>query len=515
MAIFNPLRIFKSNKSNDDYTYVNYEDYSKDNQVKKSFRNTKSAIKSSVDSLEIGSESDSHRGELATRDDIIRRKSILKQYSGSILVQAIIRNRINQVSKYTVPARQSLDNIGYEITPKNNQDKKLSKKELNRCIELENIIYQTGKVYKPWRDTFPQFVTKLIFDHYTYDQINIERSFEQARSNILNHFNIVDAGTVLINKYPDSADKPREFVQWIDGKPLNYYSEKELTFITYWSQTDIHSKGYGFSPVEASMTHIANHINTEQFNSRFFSQGGMVRGLLVINADGDDQDSAAALESIRRSWMPLQGLNGAWKIPMITAQDAKFVNMTQNSKDMEFTEWLNYLIKMICADFNTQTEEINVPNKGGATGSNAGSTLNEGNTVKNKLQQSKNNGLIPLLKFIERIVNDQILRYYDSDYKFRFILGDPADDSSFIENIQAKQKAGMTLNEGRDLMHLPPLKDGDTPGDATAYVQLKTIEAKMNASQNVAMQHKNDYKPDSNLTSSNIDSTDNSNNDDK
>lgn len=480
LAIFNPFS-FNKRKRKNDYTYVNYDDYS----IQKSFRNAKSYTRSAVDNLDVGSQTTTAGGDIVTKDDILRKKRLLKEYARNIIVQAIIRTRINQVRKLAYPAYLSPEHIGYEVVPKNKIGQKLTNKEIKRGHELENIIYQTGKDYKAWRDTFPDFLAKILYDHFVYDQVNVERVYEQARSVSLNHFNAVDAGTILINKYPNSADKPRQFVQWVDGKPVNYYTEKELTFSTAWKQTDIHMKGYGFSPVDASLSHIGHLINTEQFNARFFSQGGMVRGLLVINAEGTQQDSAAALESIRRSWMPLQGLNGAWKIPMITATDAKFVNMTQNSKDMEFSEWLNYLIKVICADFNIQTEEINIMNKGGATGRNVGSTLNEGNSVKSKMQQSKDTGFNPLLKFIEQFINDQILRYLDSDYYFRFDLGNAVDEKQRAETVQAKEDAGFTLNEGRKLLGAAPLTGkyaafGELPGGPKVVVQLAQILAKTN-----------------------------------
>lgn len=493
MAIFNS-NLFKR-KPKDDYSYVSYNDY----EIQKSFRNSKAYTRSAVDNLDIGSQSSANNNDFITKEDILRKKHLLKEYSKSIIIQAIIRVRTNQVKKLATPASWSPEHIGYEIFPKDKLGQKITAKEEKRCKELENILYQTGKDYKAWRDTFPSFITKLINDHYTYDQINIERVFEQNRSVKLNHFNITDAGTILIDKYPESIDKPRQFVQWVDGKPVNYFNEKEMTFITYWGQSDIHRKGYGFSPVESSLEHIGFHINTEQFNSRFFSQGGMVRGLLVINADGTQQDSAAALESIRRSWMPLQGLNGAWKIPMITAQDAKFVNMTQNSKDMEFSEWLNYIIKVICADFNIQTEEINIMNKGGATGRNVGSTLNEGNSVKSKMQQSKDTGLEPLLRFIEQVINDQILRYLDNGYRFRFDTGDSQDEKQVLDNIQTKENNGMTINEGRKEMSLPKLsgafaKFGDLPGTPSTVVQLLNVMAKSDPEYQKVLQHSNDYK---------------------
>ena len=61
----------------------------------------------------------------------------------------------------------------------------------------------------------------------------------------------------------------------INRKEAAHFTNKELTFITYWSQNMNKNCGYGFSPVEAAIPQITYHINVEQFNARFFSQGGM------------------------------------------------------------------------------------------------------------------------------------------------------------------------------------------------------------------------------------------------
>lgn len=136
--------------------------------------------------------------------------------------------------------------------------------------------------------------------------------------------------------------------------------------------------------------------------------------------------SSQQLDSIRRSWQPLNGLNGAWKIPMVTGiKDAKFVNMQQSSGDYEFSGWLSYLINMVSSVFQVDPSEINFPNKsGGSMSRSGGSTLNEGNSLKTKVDMSRDKGLKPVLDFIERIVNDYLLPYVkkSDDYHFVFTL---------------------------------------------------------------------------------------------
>lgn len=431
------------------------------------------------------------------KSQAIRKKKMLYAYSKNVITQAIIRTRNSQILKYAQPARKTSDGVGYRIRPVENDGKKLTAKQSKKIKEIEDFVYNTGNKYYEYRDNFPTFLTKLLYDLYTYDQINIERLFESDTKGDpgyykLNHFNMTDGGTILIDKYPRSVDSPRQFAQVIDDKIVHKFNERSLTFETYWGNSNIHEFGYGYSPVEASMYHLSYFNDTEQFNARFFKQGGTTRGLLVIDS-GDNQYSQVALDSLRRTWTSMKGINGAWKIPVMTAADAKFVNMTQSSKDMEFSEWLTYLINIESAIFQINPEEINFPNRGGATGRNSGATFESKNSTKDRNNASKDKGLTPILRFIERIINDKILRYVDEDYRFEFSLGDDGAELKQAELIKAQEDAGMELNEGRQKMGLER-KDGyDIPGNATNWVQYQAIQSKGDSDSQQQLQQSRDY----------------------
>lgn len=453
-----------------------------DNDVSKSFRPGKADQRVDNAYIEIGAgNSDENSGQRSkiNREYFLRKKERLRGYSTDLLVQAIIRTRTNQILQYAIPARLSSDGNGFQIVKKGKKVGEMSAKETKRAHELEEVIYHTGKQYKDWRDDFPSFLSKIIYDFYVYDQVNIERVFESPKSRQLNHFNHVDAGTILIDKYPRSADRPRTYVQMINRKERAHFTNRELVFATYWNQSNVVSGGYGFSPVEAAIPQITYHINVEQFNARFFSQGGMTRGLLLIDPGDGGTTSHASLDSLRRNLMPGQGINGSWKIPIIQAHDAKYVNMTQSSKDMEFVNFLNYLNNIICADFNMDPVEVNFPNRGGANGKGQGTTLNEGNTTKTKMNASQHKGLMPVLKFIERLMTDKILNYIDSDYQFVFTPSQDGEVQRIAQEIQAQEKAGMTINEGRAKLGLPKIDNGDIPGNADNLIQYLSIQSKL------------------------------------
>lgn len=490
---------FGSSNKKHDNDYFSLDDL---NRVNKSFHTGQATQRIDNEYIQIGSTrttNNNERIDKIDREAYLRKKAQLRDYANKdSLVQAIIRTRTNQILQYAVPSRLSSDGNGYQVVVKGKRRSEMNKHEKNVAKELEDFIYHTGKDDLDWRDNFPSFLSKIIYDYYVYDQINIERVFESKSSNTLNHFNHVDAGTILIDKYPTSIDRQKTYVQMLNRKEVAHFNSKELTFLTYWNHSTNELNGYGFSPVESSIDMINYHTNVEQFNARFFTQGGMTRGILLIDPGDGGVASRASLDTLRRNLMPGSGINGSWKIPIIQASDAKFVNLTQSSKDMEFVSFLNYLNNIICANFNIQPDEVNFPNKNGATGSKSGSTLNEGNTTKIKMDASRQNGIVPVMKYIERIISDRILRYVDNRYEFIFTPANENADKVMAEKILAQEKSGMTLNEGRAKMGLPPLPYGDIPGNSDNFIQYISVQSKMDVESNVSQQTSTSYKPGKN-----------------
>lgn len=465
-------------------------------QLVKSLPKGKGQTGTAVSGLDGGSNSLRNYNE----GTILQRKRALHEFSKNIIVQSIIRTRNSQLRKYTRPARESSDGVGFEIVPRptgKESDEVLSPQKKHEIIRLENFIKYTGSdPSQRASHTFSTFVSQFLYNHYVFDQINVEKV--RDRSHHLHHFNILDGGTIVYDKIPQGVDDKRSYKQYIaPGKDPIKFSEDELTFVIYNDFQDSTREGYGYSEVEAALSHLGYHIDTEQFNARFFSQGGTTRGLLVVDSGGTTQENMAALQSLRRTWQTsASGLNGAWKIPVISAHDAKFVNMTQNSKDMEFESWLNYLINIISSIFQIQPDEINFPNRGGAT-SKGGSAINEGNSQKNRMQQSKDKGLQPLLNHLEDFINDYIMPELNKDYYFRFTLGDTQSETERQQLIKQKLDNGMTLNEARKENGLPPLEDdiGNFPGNPATVVQFLQYEASQNEVFQQIQQHKNDNDP--------------------
>ena len=160
----------------------------------------------------------------------------------------------------------------------------------------------------------------------------------------------------------------------------------------------------------------------------------------------------------------------AWKTPVVEA-DVDWIDLQKNNRDMEYSAWTEYLIKLACAIYNIDPIEIGWDI---SRGERAGG-LNEANQA-DRLQHSKDKGLYPLLKFIQRKINKYIVEQINPEFEFVFMglngmtIAEELDlDIKKISNFQ-------TLNEIREKYDLKPLDDGDIVLNST-YVQSKNQAA--------------------------------------
>ena len=381
---------------------------------------------------------------------------VLKKYSNNIILNAIILTRSNQASMFCQPARFSEKGLGFEIRLKDLREKPNTHDNKN-IKRIEDFILNTGSNEDTNRDTFQEFVKKIIRDTLIYDQVNFEKVFDKNGKFV--RFVAKDPSTIFFatdenGQIPKTGER---FVQVVGDKLVAKFDSREMAFAVRNPRSDIYAAGYGYPELEVALKHFIAHENTETFNDRFFSHGGTTRGILLIKSA--ERQSQHALEIFKREWKnSLSGINGSWQIPVVSAEDVKFVNMTPSARDMEFEKWLNYLINVISSIYQIDPAEINFPNNGGATGSK-GSSLNEGNSAQ-KMQSSQNKGLLPLLKFIESTINKHIVKEFGDKYVFQFIGGDSTEELKKIQILSEKGKIAMTVNEIREELGL----EGDLPG---------------------------------------------------
>ena len=181
-------------------------------------------------------------------------------------------------------------------------------------------------------------------------------------------------------------------------------------------------------------------------------------------------NNEAALQQFKQQWQSMiSGVMQSWKTPVVEA-DVDWIDLQKNNRDMEYSSWMEYLIKLSCAIYSIDPTEIgwDISRSSGSGGMFEGSQ-------EQRLKHSKDKGLYPLLKFIQRKINKYIVEQINPDFELTFVgLNGLTIDEELKMDID-KVNSFMTVNEAREKYEMKPLEGGDSPNNAT-FVQNKNAQ---------------------------------------
>lgn len=423
------------------------------------------------------------------------------------IVSAILQTRCNQVAQFSVPFRSS-KSVGFVIKHKD-PSHLTTKSEQEFIKDLETFIYNCGyKDPNPYnntkRDDFEAFLKKIVRDSLQYDQACFE--VVPDRRGLPYEFMAVDASTIRIAA-PDTPFGPNstyhgrsanysgrllaqmegaamrhpyrnmklydsikdgdraDFVQIINGQIENLYTQDEMIFGVRNPRTDIYIQGYGYGELEQLVTIVTAHLYAEEYNRRFFSQGSAPKGILNFKGDSMTPDM---LEAFRRQWRAnLEGVENSWRTPILQSeQGIEWTDLNPTNKDMEYGSWLEYLIKITSAVFLIDPAELNFDLKGGVQQTPLFESSQEW-----KLKASRDRGLKPLLRFLAKMINENIISKIDDRFTFDFAGLEELTEQEKHTLRTEQVSSYMTLNEIRRQDDLPDLEHGDMPMNPT-YVQI-------------------------------------------
>lgn len=399
------------------------------------------------------------------------------------VIAAVLNTRINQISTFTKPSRFSTDGIGFQIklrdplaVPTDEQQ------DMFRALEvfLENCGYNRDNS----RDDFDTFIRKIVRDSLTYDQLCFE--IVPDRRGRPAEILAVDASTIRAasenyngetfwGNAPKNSSEPIKWVQVVDGSVVSWFTANELAFGVRNPRSNINMQPYGFSELEMLIQQITSHLYAEEYNAKYFSQGGTTKGIINIKSDPNGIGNKEQLESFKRQWRAqVNGMTGAWKTPVLQVPDGiEYISVNQSNRDMEYSQWVNYLINIVCAVFLIDPAEVNFSNNGGAA---AQSSVFE-TSQEQKLKHSRDKGLKPLLRFIEAIINKHVISRFSQDYVFCFTGLDEKSEEEKAELDSKYIKTWKTINEIRREHGEKPLEYGDVILDASYlnYIQQKEM----------------------------------------
>lgn len=385
------------------------------------------------------------------------------------VISAIVLTRVNQISAFSQPARFTRDGIGFEITLRDPKAAPTADQK-KIILSLEMFLENCGYTYDPGRDSFDTFLRKFVRDSLTYDQGTFE--IVPDRIGRPAEFYATDAATIraaTLETRPGedfiTSDQVTDYnwVQLINGQAAITFSSSELAFCVRNPRTDINVQPYGFSELEVLIHQITSHLWAEEYNSRYFSQGGTTKGILNLKGTNISKEQ---LDAFRRQWTAqVAGMTGAWKTPVVSVEGLEYINVSQSNREMEYEMWMNYLINICCAVYQIDPSEVNFPNRGGAGGGGGGG-LGDGG-IEERLKNSRDKGLRPLLRFIESMINRHIIYRFSRDYTFNFIGLDQETEQDRLEISDKQVRTYKTINELRKEKDMDPIDGGDVILDPT------------------------------------------------
>ena len=370
------------------------------------------------------------------------------------IVHAIINTRVQQVAAFAQPQHDRYQ-MGYRIKLRES-DKQASKAELAWITQAESLIQRTGVTNNPrGRADFETFLRKVTWDSLVYDQMTFE--VVPDRRGVPCEWYPVDAASIRLadsaSTYIDEDEnKITRYVQIYDGVVIAEYNQEELCFGVRNPRTDLRLFGYGVSELEMLISTVTSILWAMEYNQRFFSQGAAAKG--ILNFKGVVPETQ--LNAFRRHWyQTCASVSSAWKTPITNAEDLQWISLQQSNRDMEFSAYFDWLIKVASAIYVMDPTEINF--KYGNTGARGG--LQEANN-KEKITESKERGLRPLLRFLERCINQFIIWPMNENFEFDFVGLDALTRDEIADLNQKRVKTFLTVDELRAEDDLEPLPDG-------------------------------------------------------
>ena len=372
------------------------------------------------------------------------------------ILSAVVMTRIRQVKRFCrVP--EGGKGPGFQIRLKNQGSDKLQKEEQQSIDLLQNFFTNCGWETNPRqrarmkRDNFSNFMSKIVRDSLVLDSAPIETEFKRDKSLGLDGFYAVDGATIrLCNEEGYQGDDEIFALQVVQGNLRAAYTYDDLVYVPRNPRTDVLTGGYGMSETELLVKVVTGFLNAMTYNLKYFDSNAIPKGLLHLSGDYSADD----ISSFKRYWNSMvRGINNAWTLPVMVSKNqeskASFENFGVDVNEIMFAKWMTFLTSIICAIYGIAPDEINFESFTAGTSSLSGSDTEE------KLINSKDKGLRPLLSHFEDLFSDYIVSEFSDKYVFRWSGLDEKDE----QQVWDEEKTLLTVNEARKARNWDEIKE--------------------------------------------------------
>jgi hypothetical protein len=364
---------------------------------------------------------------------------------GTPLIASIIMTRVRQVMRFCAP-QEAGEGPGFAIRHVE-KDHALSDAESESIQLLTKFIQNCGWEWNPRqrrrlkRDDFPTFMAKSVRDTLIMDNAPIETEMKRERALGIDGFYAVDGATVyLVNELDYKGEDEIFACQVVNGQIRAAYSYDDLILVPRNPTSNILNGGYGMSELEFLVKIVTGFLNALEINLSGMSKNSIPRGFMTLVGNYGEQDLAA----FKRYWSAtVKGANNRFNMPVMVSKDseskAEFHEIGNQVDEVMYQKWMELLGAMACAVYSIAPEEINW------TSYSASKSSLSGNDTTEKLAQSMDKGLRPLLSYYQNMFSDYVLSEFSDKYVFRFVGLDEEDQQQRFE----ARKIAQTWNEFR------------------------------------------------------------------
>lgn len=405
------------------------------------------------------------------------------------LISSIIQCRVDTAARFSRPEHRRHE-MGFRFI-KRDVHADYTDIERDEIAMLEDFIYHCGRregVPAEDKILFGEFLKLTVRDAITFGHVAIEKV--KTRGGGLHRFRPRPAESVyLVNKQlpkavveadakaskklyePQSDNDPRidqevneqkhDFVKYIqvsyDNRPLATFGDEDMIFKLFNPQNFIDSRGYCFSPLELAIITIRSHLDVENFNANFFTHGYASKGILHLKGTVTQQQ----LANFRRSFYnSITGVQNAWRTPIVAGlEEVQWVPISASAREMEYINFNNHLMRILCTQFQIDPMELGLDY---LVSSNGRANMQQASS-EYKVNFSRERGLLPLLTFIEDLINCDIIPGIDKDLaaKYKFVFTGYTDETpqTEIAQLQAEISVYKSMNDVLRQAQKDPIKE--------------------------------------------------------
>lgn len=393
------------------------------------------------------------------------------------ILNAVIMTRQRQVQRFCQISDETKP--GFRIRLKD-KDAHASSSQKQTIKQLQNFFLNCGWQSRPRdrmrlkRDSFASFMAKSVRDSLTLDSAPIETEFKRDRAKGMDGFYAIDGATIRLCTEEGYQGADEIFaLQVVQGNIRTTYNYDQLIYLPRNPRSDIMVGGYGLAETELLVRVVTGFLNAFTYNTRYFDSNSIPRGMLHLTGNYSDQD----LSAFKRMWNAMvKGINNTWALPVMVSKDqeskAAFENFGVEVSEMMFAKWMSFLASLICAIYGIAPDEINFESF------SVGKSSLSGDDTEEKLANSRDKGLLPLLSYFSGMFSDFIVSEFSDEFEFEWTGLEQEDKKQKFEEV----KLCNTVNELRASRGEDKIEDswGDAPLNPTLITAWQASEQAKN-----------------------------------